>query len=83
MVGLLGSTLIGATSGALALLQANRTIVRQTDQIAATVSTLLQSQANREQQQTMLQIYRAQPLSNQSDTITSVLVFDSAGKETA
>ena len=80
VVGLLGSTLIGATSGALALLQANRMIVRQTDQIAATVSTLLQSQANREQQQTMLQIYRAQPLSNQSDTITSVLVFDSAGK---
>jgi diguanylate cyclase (GGDEF)-like protein len=80
VVGLLGSALIGATSGALALLQANRTTIRQTDQIAATVSTLLQSEANPEQQQRMLQIYRAQPLSKESDTITSVLVFDSAGK---
>jgi diguanylate cyclase (GGDEF)-like protein len=80
VVGLLGSALIALTSGALALLQANRTIIRQTDQIAATVSTLLQSEANAEQQQNMLQIYRAQPLSNQSDTIISVLVFDSAGK---
>lgn len=80
VVGLMGSALIGVTSGALALLQANRTIIRQTDQIAATVGTFLQSEASPAQQQRMLQLYRAQPLSRESDTITSILVFDAAGK---
>lgn len=80
VVGLLGSALIGVTSGSLALLQANRTIIRQTDQISATVSTILQAEASREQQQRMLQLYRAQPLSKDSDTTTSIVVLDSAGK---
>ncbi|MCP9850972.1 GGDEF domain-containing protein [Cyanobium sp. Morenito 9A2] len=80
LVGLLGSALIAASTGTLALIAANRNIVRQSDQISAAISTFLQAEQNGGKQQRMVQLYRSQPLSSDADMLDQLVVFDGRGR---
>ncbi|MGB7564621.1 MAG: diguanylate cyclase [Prochlorococcaceae cyanobacterium] len=80
LVGLLGSALIGISTGSLALIAANRSIVRQSDQISASISTFLQAEKSESERQRMVQLYRSQPVSPDTDSLDQLLVFDGSGQ---
>lgn len=80
LVGLLGSALIGVSTGSLALIAANRSIVRQSDQISASISTFLQAEKSESERQRMVQLYRSQPVSPDTDSLDQLVVFDGSGQ---
>lgn len=79
-VGLIGSVLTAVAGGSLAVLQANRDVATQADQISQAVSTILQLEATLPERQAALQLYRNQPLFRQSDVLNAVLVLDASGR---
>ncbi len=79
-VGLMGSVLTGVAGGSLAVLQSNRDVATQADQISQAVSTILQLEATLPEKQAALQLYRNQPFFLQSDVLNAVLVLDASGR---
>jgi len=79
-VGLMGSVLTGVAGGSLAVLQSNRDVATQADQISQAVSTILQLEATLPEKQAVLQLYRNQPFFLQSDVLNAVLVLDASGR---
>lgn len=79
-VGLMGSVLTAAAVGSLAVLQANRDVATQADQISQAVSTILQLEATLPEKQAALQLYRNQPFFRQSDVLNAALVLDASGR---
>lgn len=79
-VGLMGTVLTAAASGSLAVLQANRDVATQADQISQAVSTILQLEATLPEKQAALQLYRNQPFFRESDVLNAVLVLDASGR---
>lgn len=54
--------------------------MRQSDQISASISTFLQAEKSESDRQRMVQLYRSQPVSPDTDSLDQLLVFDGSGR---